>query len=266
MASTNQNRVTKIKDLLKSQITQHFSATLLREPDIVNIVNALIFRESGFNANALGNSVGYYPRTGGAAYFNSSAVNSKFQSPDSTPMPRDNIFQGLRAMGLMQVMGWYFVRGGNPTGKSEMEQLRPDLAPSLMVNPGDSIVDKILGEANMDKAILAGLIILEGKYRYVKTVSSGSGIYFTVPGDPYSRKFVSKMQAAISAYLGLGKMDMNGTTPESYSASILGGSAYAKANGTGSLFVRDSEIKLASSASPQRDTTLAAIKIPGCSA
>lgn len=267
MASTNQTRVTKIKDTIKSLVNQHFSSTLLREPDIVNIVNALIYRESGFNVNAIGPSVGYYPRTSGAAYFNSSAINSKYHSPTSTPMERANLYQGLNAIGLMQVMGWYFVRGGSPSGRTELENLRPDLAGPLMVNPGESITSKLLGESNIQNAILAGLIILEGKYRAVRTFSSSAGTYFTMPGDPYSRKFVSKIQAAVSGYLGLGKMDMNGTTAESYSASILGGAAYAKANGAGSLYIRDSETKVASSNGPDTNgTNLAAIKIPGCSA
>lgn len=265
--NTNQTRITRVKDILKTQLTQHFSATLLREPDIVNIVSALIFYESGYDANAIGGQVSYLPGTGGADYMNSSAITAKFSDPSNSSIQVTNLFQGLRAFGLMQVMGWNIIRGGSPVGKSEIERLRPDLAAPLLINPGDSVVNKMLGEANLETAILAGLIVLEGKYRAVKSVVSSSGTYFTFSSDPNARKFVSKIQAAVSAYLGLGKKDKNGTTPEAYASSILGGSAYAKANGPGSLYVRDSEISIASSAGPSSNgTNLAAIKIPGCSA
>jgi len=266
MASTNSARVAKIKDTVKTLVNQHFSATLLREADIVNLVNALIYQESSFNVNALGPTVKYGPRTMGNSYFSSSAVQAKFHG-SSTPEERANIFQGLNGIGLMQVMGWNFVKGGNPTGKSEIEQLRPDLAGSLVVNPGESISNKILGEANMERAILSGLIILEGKYRLAKMVTSGSGTYFVMPGDPYTRKFISRIQAAISGYLGLGKSDNLGTTPESYASNIIGGAAYARANGGGSLYIRDSEVKVASVNGPSSTgPSPQPITIPGCSA
>jgi hypothetical protein len=86
--------------------------------------------------------------------------------------------------------------------------------------------------------LLAGLIILEGKYRMVNQ----TGSYFSIKADPYSRKFSSRIQGAVAAYLGLGKADKNGTTPEAYAARILGGDVYVKANGKGSLYIRDTDL------------------------
>ena len=58
------------------------------------------------------------------------------------------------------------------------------------------------------------------------------------------------MQGAVAAYLGLGKQDKNGTTPENYANQILGGSIYAQANGKGSIYVRDTDLNLALASTP----------------
>lgn len=263
MESTNSNRVALVRDTIKSHINNYFSGSLAREADIVNIVNALVLQESGFNSNAIGPIVSYGPRTNGAAYFNCSAISSKYHDPATTFEQRSNIFQGLSGMGLMQVMGWNLVKGGAPSGKCEIERLRPDISGTLVVLPGESIIDRILGPSNISKAILAGLIMLEGKYRAAKMLGS----YFVVPGDPYNRKFTSKIQAAVSSYLGLGRSDILGTTPEAYSNQIIGGSVYARANGKGSLSIRDSEIKVASRNGPGTNgSNMATVSIAGCSA
>lgn len=258
---TNPNRVTKVKDIIGKLVSQHFSATLGREFDIINIVNALVYYESQHNVNAIGKPVSTGYRTGGSAYFNSSAVVSILSNSTTTPEQRANLNYGITAIGLMQVMGWNFVRGAAPSGQCELERLRPDIAGPLLVNPGEDILSKILGEANMEKAILAGLIMLEGKYRATNQYGKGFG----VQGDQYRRTFITRLQGAVAAYLGLGVADRNGTTPEKYTNEIVGGATYAKANGKGSLYVRDSEIRLASTSGPGTNGSgLDNLKITGC--
>lgn len=250
-------RVSKITDTISKMIDSHFAATLGKEPDIVKIVKALIYKESSFNVNAIGSPVSYRKGTTGFNYMTSSSINA-FLSEN--PSQISVILEGVRAYGLMQVMGWNLVRGGAPSGKCEVERLRPDLASSLCVNPGTSVTSMLIGESNLQNSILAGLVILEGKYRSVTSVSGGFG----VKGDPYKRVFVSKISAAVAAYLGLGKADLNNTTPEEYSAQIVGGSVYAKANGS-SLKIRDSAINIASAVGPSTNgSSLNNIGVPGC--
>ena len=259
--NSNANRVTLVKDMVKNKIESSFPSTLGREPDILNIVSALIFKESSFNVNAIGGKVSSGPRTGGGSYLSSSAVSSVLTNPSSTPTQVQNVYQGLTAVGLMQVMGHYFVRGGSPSGQTELQRSRPDLAAGLLVNPGDDIYSTILGTANIEKAITAGLIILESKYRLISTGDN----YFYVKGDRYQRRFSSKLQGAVSAYLGLGAVDANGTAPEQYAAAIMGGSSYVAANGKNSIYIRDSEIKVASSNGPSTNgSNLNKITLPGC--
>lgn len=234
-----------IVDVLSKTITSDFSATLAKEQDIINIVKALILYESKFNVNAIGKSVSTSPGTGGYDYINSSAVVSVYQTGDS--VKQLNIRNGLRAYGPMQVMGWNFIRGGSRTGVCEIDRLRSDLSATLVINPGDAIETHILGMSNIEKAIKIGLVILEGKY---KSVYQDVGVY-KVRGDRYNRQFSSKIAAAIAAYLGLGKADLNGTTPEAYTSEILGGFAYNKVLGIkGTAPISNSKVSIKSANGP----------------
>ena len=259
MANTGYSvvNVAKIKDVIKSQISLNFSGSLGREPDIINVVSSLIYRESSFNPNSVSST-----KITGKNYLNSSAINAILTSPSLTGTQKANIEQGLVATGLMQVMGYSFVRKSNPSGTSELERIRPELAAPLMVNPGESIRDHILGEANIGKQILAGLIILEGKYRLPQWNSAG---YFSIKQDAFNRRFKSRLEGAVAAYIGLGRMDGNGTTPESYIATIFGGDSYQRANGKGSIYIRNSEINVASTAGPSTNgSTMSTITNAGC--
>lgn len=257
--SYSSNRVESIKDRLKSLIPTYFGSTLDRETDIVNIVSGLIYRESRFNVNSVGPIVSTNRGSSGYSYLSSPAIQSKLIS--GNPTEQANINQGVRAIGLMQVMGWNMVRGGAQTGICEIQRLRPDLASSLLVNPGEDIFTQFLGEANIDKALLAGLIILEGKYK--ATLPNGSTFY--VKGDPYSRIFISKMQGAVAAYLGLGKSDNLGTTPFEYAQSIIGGDAYIAANGKNKIKISDSNPMIVSSAGPSTNGSSRPLAgEPGC--
>lgn len=245
--ATNNVRIMKIKDIVAKHVETYFSATLGREPDIVNIVNALVLLESGgkYNVNAVGRPLDSNIRGSMARnYMTSSTIVAKLET--ATNDEKDRINQGLTALGLMQVMGWNFIQGASLTGRCEIERLRPDLAPQLVVTPATDLWPLILGEGNMEKAILAGLIMLEGKYRAVYATPAG----WSVKGDSYNRNFFSKISGAVAAYLGLGRADANNTTPEFYSSQIVGGSFYVKANGTDAIKVSDTKINIASSNGP----------------
>jgi hypothetical protein len=200
----------RVTDLIKT----NFASSLGQAPDIVNIFMALIQRESAFNVkNARGPNYGWSHLSRISKY---SAVSKAYDS--GTAVQRSNIINSAAAYGLCQVTGYYCLKGCGPSGKSELERLRPDLAGPLTVSPGEDISSKLLGEDNSDNQLLAGLIVLEGKYLEMapKLVSQG--------------KYSNRLTAAISAYLGLGKSDSLGTTPEAYANSIIRGSAYQIAN------------------------------------
>jgi len=149
------SRIPKVKDIIKSHVETYFAGTLGQEQDIVNIINAQIRLESTHNANAIGPKVASTPGTGGFHFLNSSAIKSIFSSGSATAI--DNVNKGLYGVGLMQVMGWNFIKGGSPSGSCEIERLRPDLAPQLCVAPGQDLLGHVLGEANMHKAILESI-------------------------------------------------------------------------------------------------------------
>lgn len=250
--------VARVKSILMDELEAHFSATLLQEPDIVNILAGMVHLESRFDYNRVGPPVSYRPGTQGFVYFNSSVM--KALDKRGIPLEVANSFQGIQAVGLMQVMGWNFVRGASYSGKCEIERLRPDLAVDLTVAPGEDIFAWILGEGNMDKAIRAGLIVLEGKFKLVSYSTEG----YKVRGDPFNRKFPTKIGGAVAAYLGLGRADSNGTTPEAYSASVVGGADYVAAN-SNSLKVKISTVNVASSRGPTTNSTgQRLVVVPGC--
>lgn len=219
----------KCRALITSLVPSKFSATLKNEPDIVNTFMGLIYRESSFDPLSLGNPLGGLG-TASKDYLRASAIQAVNSGTD--PTAKLNISSANRALGLCQVLGFYFIRNSSAkNGKNELERNRPDLAGALLVNPGDNVSAFVLGEANIEKMITAGLVILESKYRAV--VSSNSG--WKVNGDPFNRTFSTKLTGAVAAYLGLGVADQIGTTPESYAASIVGGQAY--------LYAKDPKIQ-----------------------
>lgn len=230
-----------IRDTTKSLIEQNFASTLGTQDDIVNIFMALMFYESRFNVNAI------YPtplpaRSGTISgdYYNSSVIQSMLSNPATTAQQRANEPLGRQAMGLAQVMGMYFVRGASGSGKCFFETARGGkFANQLCVSPGDDIRVKVLGDANVSNAILAGLLVLESKWNSLK-LRNGA---WEIAG----RRFSTRIYGAVGAYLGLGSSgDANGTTFNMYANSIVGGSAYQTANGATAPAVRDSNIQYAS--------------------
>lgn len=220
----------EIKNIVKNYASQYFSSTLNTVADIGNIMVSQMYYESRLNASAIGPNVGYAPRTSGYTYMTDPKIVAILNGTDATA--RANVMQGLRAMGLGQVMGYNFVKGVGPGSQCEIERLRSDLAPQLVVNPGANIPAAIIGEANINKAILSAMVILEGKWKAAKLFPNGWGFAKS------SKRFSSRIEAAIGAYLGLGTSDVNGTTANSYAASIVGGTTYQIATGN-SVQVKD---------------------------
>jgi hypothetical protein len=200
----------RVTDLIK----QNFANTLGQATDIINIFMALIQKESSFNViNSKGPNYGPLHLNKILQY---SAINNKYSQ--GTTAERVNITNSAAAYGLCQVTGYYCIRGCSSTGVSELEKMRPDLASPLIISPGDDVTTKLWGENNLDNQLLAGLIVLEDKYKNIapRLVSQG--------------KYSNRLTAAVAAYLGLGAFDSLGTTPEAYANSIIRGSAYQIAN------------------------------------
>lgn len=222
----------KVRAVVTSTLDQHFKATLGTEPNIVNYVMALIYYESGTRPNQPGPYVSEVP-TAKQKYGSSRArqymasAGVKAILKDGDQRQKANLQSGKIAQGLMQVMGWNIVRGGSSkSGKCEIEETRrADLIAKLVIEPGDSISGKLLGEANIENNVLAGLLILETKYNNSKKKGTG----WSAGGAVFS----SRLSAAVGAYLGVGGTDLvTGKTASEYVATIIGGDAYRKANGS----------------------------------
>lgn len=203
-------------------ISQYFPNTLGKENSIVQIVMALIQKESSFNVNAIGPSLNPLTSSGAADYRNSPVIQNVLASGNFQAL--QNVNQGLVALGLMQTMGWNQVKGASKAGKQLIEQARPDLVSILCVNPGESLKAKFLGSANVSNQILAGLVVLEQKYKAVKQV----GGQYKIGSFTYN----SKLECAIQGYIGLSSTDKgNGSSTAAYVSQIYYGSAYTQANG-----------------------------------
>jgi hypothetical protein len=208
-ALSKQDIRARVTELIKTK----FANTLGQAFDIVNVFMALIYTESTFRTDR--KSV----NNGGAHteyILKCSAVSNVYKA--GAAQQRANIINSTAAYGLTQVLGYYVIKGCGTTGKSELEKLRPDLAGPLLVPPGTDVATKLNGDNNIDNQLLAGLIVLEGKYVNLAPKLVAKGM------------FSNKLTAAVSAYLGLGKSDAYGTTPEVYANSIIRGAAYQIAN------------------------------------
>lgn len=222
-ASSNSNKQV-VRQLLTNNLKTYFAGTLNKQYDIVNICMAIIQLESSFNFKATGPQI---PET------SRSARDYLQSSPIATLLPRAlgnqllNIQDGRRAWGLMQCMGWNLVKGASKaSGKQLIETSRPDLVGRLCVAPGESLSAKYYGPGNADNQILAGLVVLENKYKLAQPQGSSFKIgNVTAP---------SKIEAALYGYIGLGGTDLvTGLSSPSYVAQVYYGSKYKEANGPG---------------------------------
>lgn len=224
-ASIKQICATTIRQLLD----QYFPNTLGKENNVVNYILAQIQYESHFNVNAQGPSLSVINSSGARDYINSSAVQTVLAK--GINQQSINADQGLRAWGLMQTMGWNQVKGASQkTGKCLVETSRPDLVGVLCVNPGESLQAKYSGQSTVSNQILAGLVVLESKWKLVKQ----NGNQFTIGQFTYN----SRMEATFQAYIGLATTDRgNGSSTAAYVASIYGGDAYKAATGSSGVVV-----------------------------
>ena len=222
--SVKQIAATTIKQLLD----QYFANTLGKENDIVRLIMGLIQKESSFNYNATGPVLSVSASSGASDYYYSSPISNVYTTGNS--VQRSNIVQGQQALGLMQTMGWNQVKGASKNGKQLIESVRPDLVSTLCINPGESLYSKFTGQNTVSNQILAGLAILESKYKAVKQ----SGSKFTIGAGQNQFTYDSKMQCALQGYIGLSKTDKgNGSSTAAYVASIYYGDSFKSANGGG---------------------------------
>lgn len=271
--SANDRRRQELRGIIKGHLDTYFKSTLGTQDDMVNIFLALICLESSFNAGAKGPAISLSSSSGARDYWESTSVQSKLKEIDATiasgtatddqksaaRQQRANIQSGLKAMGLSQSMGWNHIKGGSKKdGKCLLEKARPDLSDQLCISPGDSLETSLLGESNMSKNVLAGLVVLESKWKACKKVASGWQIGSYV--------YPLRVSASVSGYLGLGAKDtQTGITPGAYTASIVGGSMYAKANGATSPVIRDSAVQYASTEGPVVATSASPrAQVAGC--
>lgn len=213
-----------VKTLITNALSQYFGSTLNREQDIVNIVMAMVQQESAFSVVAVGPVISTSVSSGAKDYWTSQPIQNLLAT--GTPTQRSLASQGLQAWGLLQSMGWNHIKGASKkNGQTEIEQSRPDLAGQLVWAPGTDLSTKLYTTACMPTQILAGLVLLESKYKYVTQTTQGWHY------GKSSQYFSSKLSAAIGAYLGLGGYDRaTGMTPSQYVANIVYGRMYQLAN------------------------------------
>jgi hypothetical protein len=254
----------KLRSTTEGLIKQYFGPTLGTVSDMTNIFMALMYQESTFNVNAeFSTPLSPITSSGAADYYNSSAIQSLFQgnpSDQRLAVIYQNEPQGRTAIGLTQVMGWNIIKGASKSGKCVVEQFRPDLASILCINPGESVRAKLLGEANMSNSILAGLVVLESKWKAIHP--SGSDWSIKVGGK--TLLFPSRIYGAVAGYLGYSGSDANGTTYTKYANAIIGGSMYAAANGPVAPSVGTARVQTAAVAAKGPLTIGGVGKIPGC--
>jgi hypothetical protein len=240
-ATTKQN----VKTIITNLLGQYFSSTLNRESNIANIVMAMVQQESSFSYNAIGPVISTSVSSGAKDYWNSQPVQNVIVS--GTPTQRSLVAQGLQAYGLLQVMGWNFIQGASKkNGQTEIQVSRPDLAGTLCVPAGTDLTPLYQGQATASNQVLAGLVMLESKYKHINQTSSGWHY-----GNS-SQYFTSKIAAAIGAYLGLGGYDRaTGMTPNQYVSNIVYGKMYVLANGSSSMGTSPNATNVASTSSGQ---------------
>jgi len=211
----------KIGEVLRAHFQASFPGTDLGY--LQGVIAGLVYMESSFNSKAFVSS-GSMDRS----FTKSTAFSLVVNSGD--PVKYANAVRAATGVyGLMQVRGSYLVRGGSTSGVGEIERIRPDLALTLCVAPGDSVEDKLLGDSNIENALLAGITILEGKYKAVPSIMkrdpSGGYVY-----SKAGLRFPSRIAAAVGSYLGLQGADRFGTSAVSYATSIVGGESFRIAN------------------------------------
>lgn len=213
--STTSSSSTTIKQNVRAVITstlsQYFANTLNKEKDIVNIVMAICQKESSFNLSAKGGELNPYTSSIAKDYSNSTPIINLLSGTDYSK--QNNIVDGRHAWGLMQSLGLNHLAGcSKKSGKTEIEANRPDLVGQLVFPPGTALKPLLNGSATIGLQILAGLVILEDKWKQNRTTYS------------------SRLASAVGGYLGVGSDLVTGQSNTGYVADIMYGSSYKLAN------------------------------------
>lgn len=256
-----------IREVASRLIDQYFKPTLGSEQGIIEYVMALMDYESRLRPDSPSGPLVSEVATGkqkkgssrASQYVNSGPVASILQS--GSPEQRRNVAAGKQAHGIMQVMGWNIVRGSSSkTQRCEFQESnRPDVASRLLIDAGESIVAKLAGAENLENNILAGLLLLEMKWKSIRKQPDGWGA-----GENPANVFPSRISAAIGAYLGSGKDLVTGVSVKDYVSSITGGTSFRRANdGSGG---KTSQIKtaVAASSGPTTNGTGQKGEVVGC--
>lgn len=216
--SPNFDKLQKIRDITASLLNGHFGM-LMNAPDILYVSMAIWGMESGWNLwhnkGGVKDSRHFSPVDPnrstliGKGYYNSDPILSFRSRIDYSAQEAKNIAEGFVAHGLSACMGCYHVRG-TPNFKSDFKPYS-DLVEGygLAVNPGESITnifpDNDLG---MQRSILAGLIILENKFKI------GMRVHKNNPAKA--------IEAAVGYYVGkAGARDVNGYSPEMRQRDVM---------------------------------------------
>jgi len=244
-SSTTTTTKQNVKTIITNLLGQYFTSTLNNESNIANIVMAMVQQESSFSYNAIGPVISTSVSSGAKDYWNSQPIQNLLAT--GTPTQKSLVAQGLQAYGLLQCMGWNFIQGASKkNGQTEIQISRPDIASILCVPPGTDLTTLYQGQATASNQILAGLTILESKYKHISQTSSGWHY-----GNS-SQYFSSKIAASIGAYLGLGGYDRaTGMTPNQYVSNILYGKMYVLANGSAAGGVSGNATSVATTSSGQ---------------
>lgn len=210
-----------VKAEIDKLISAHFSGTLGTIPEVTKYVLACVYKESTFNSKA---NSGIHGDVQLRRFLGYSAISSKMNNPATSEQEKSNMRNSVAGFGLMQATGWYIIRGAGPGGQNELMRMRSDLAGPLLIDPGIDVNTK-LGPGMITNQLLAGLIILEDKFK-----TSGS---FVANPTTQKKPYTDKITATFGGYLGRGT-DKGGMDPQTYASSIIRGDAYARANGTSS--------------------------------
>ena len=254
-----------VRGIISSSIDTYFKSTLGTEPGIVDYVMGLVQMESSFRPGITGPMVSEVatpkqkvPSSRARQYIESGPVQAILATGSAEQ--KRNLQSGKVAQGLMQVMGWNIVRGGSSkTKRCEVEESKQTaIAQRILVNAGESIESRLLGEANMENNILAGLLILEQKYLSARRSSTGWYVG--------KATFSSRVRAAVGAYLGVAANDLvTRVSAEEYVASIVEGESFRVANGKepgrGDIVVRTAQ---STSTGPTTNGSSVPASIPGC--
>lgn len=196
------NIATQIYTQLKTNFT-----VLGANPDSFRTVLGIIATETGRNVSPASIKIRHITTSKlkgtGSIYWNHTVIKAARKSLGDGNL---NLLQGLQAHSLMAVMGWNNIRGLEdkfPYLLREYKNLAE--ANGLILNPGDDIDSVYTPDLDgARKAIIAGMMILESKYK------------------TYLNKKLSPQRALVAAtraYLGLG-MDQTGTTTTKYLATV----------------------------------------------